>query len=162
MNLLKLDKTDYELIRSLSENSRESFRKISKKIGISTKSVIKRYNRLKKNVIVTSSIKINLRKLGYICNAIFCIKVKKQTNILEMTIEILKIPNIILLSKCIGGIQILAAAPLSDFSQLFQLKESFSKIAGIKEIQILLEKTYSDWPLNMFSEFLKKTPKLSV
>jgi Lrp/AsnC family transcriptional regulator for asnA, asnC and gidA len=158
----ELDKIDYELIRSLSENSRESFRKISKKLGISTKSVIKRYNRLKKNVITNSSIKINLRKLGYICNAIFCIKVEKQTNISEITSKILKIPNMILLSNCIGGIQILAAAPFSDFLQLFQLKERFSQISEIKEIEILLEKTYSDWPLNIFSEFLKKTPTISA
>jgi DNA-binding Lrp family transcriptional regulator len=42
-----------------------SFRKVAEMLGISTQAVIRRYNRLKKNVLSYSSITVNLEKLGY-------------------------------------------------------------------------------------------------
>ena len=150
----ELDKIDQALIRILGKNARESFRRIAKKLGISTKTAIKRYNKLYKDVIPHSSIQINLNKLGYVCNAIFCLNVTKQSNIKVIMNEIARIPNVILATKCGGGIQILAIAPFSNFMQLLKLREEFAKIPGIKQIEILLEETYSDWPQNMFSKLL--------
>lgn len=43
---LKLDKIDVDIIRSLMEDGRKSFRKVSREVGVSTPTVKSRYERL--------------------------------------------------------------------------------------------------------------------
>jgi DNA-binding Lrp family transcriptional regulator len=100
---LKLDKTDLSIISILSKDARVSFRKIAKNLGISTRTVIKRFQRLKKDVIYHSTITLNLKKLGYVCNAILCINVSGQHNTTDVVEEIVRIPNVIMATKCVGG-----------------------------------------------------------
>lgn len=143
---LELDNIDLEIIRLLSQNSRVSFRKLAKKLGVTTKTVIQRYKNLRNNVLLSTTITLNLRKLGYVCNAIFCIKVVSQHKITSMVERIIQLPNVISVIRCVGGIDVLAIAPLANFAQLFKIKKEIAKITDIKNLEILLEKTYSTWP----------------
>ncbi len=150
----ELDKIDISLIKMLSKDARMSFRKIAKKLGVSTKTAIKRFERLQKGVISRSTITLNLRKIGYLCNAVFCINVSPQGSAAQVVNEIIRIPNVIIATKCVGGIDILAIAPFAKFEELFELKQEIAKISGIKQMEILLEKTFTSWPQNMFSKVL--------
>jgi DNA-binding Lrp family transcriptional regulator len=143
---LELDKIDLEIIRLLSQNSRVSFRKLAKKLGVTTKTVIQRYKNLRNDVISCTTITLNLRKLGYLCNAIFCIKVVSQHKISKMVESITQLPNVISVIRCVGGIDVLAIALLANFAQLFEIKQEIAKISDIKSLEILLEKAYSTWP----------------
>lgn len=143
---LELDKIDLDIIRLLSQNSRVSFRKLAKKLGVTTKTVIQRYKKLRKHVIPSATITLNLRKLGYVCNAIFCIKVVSQNKITSMVERIIQLSNVISVIGCVGGIDVLAIAPLANFAQLFKIKQEITKISDINNLEILLEKTYSTWP----------------
>ena len=60
----ELDKIDLLIINILSENAFMSFRKVAEKLRISTQAVIRRFNRLKKGVLVYSSITVNLHSLA--------------------------------------------------------------------------------------------------
>ena len=66
-----MDKIDLYIGKILTGNARMSFTKIAKKLGISTSTVIKRYNRLRKKVLPYSYLTINLKKLGYVGKVIF-------------------------------------------------------------------------------------------
>jgi DNA-binding Lrp family transcriptional regulator len=143
---LELDKIDLEIIRLLSQNSRVSFRKLAKKLGVTTKTVIQRYKNLRNDVISCTTIALNLRKLGYLCNAIFCIKVVSQHKISKMVESITQLPNVISVIRCVGGIDVLAIALLANFAQLFEMQQEIAKISDIKSLEILLEKAYSTWP----------------
>ncbi len=149
---VKLDKVDLAIIRILSQNARTSFRKIANKLGITTKTVIQRYQKLRKDVISSTTITINLTKLGYISNAIFCLNISHLNKKTDIINRINRLPNVIFATTCVGGIDALAAAPLANFSQLFKLKQKIAKIKGIKKIEILLEETYATWPPKMFSK----------
>lgn len=143
---LELDNVDLAIFRLLSQNSRTSFRKLAKKLGVTTKTVIQRYKNLRNNVLLSTTITLNLRKLGYVCNAIFCIKVVSQHKITSIVERIIQLPNVISVIRCVGGIDVLAIAPLANFAQLFKIKKEIAKITDIKNLEILLEKTYSTWP----------------
>ncbi len=143
---LELDKIDLEIIRLLSLNSRVSFRKLAKKLGVTTKTVIQRYKNLRNDVISCTTIALNLRKLGYLCNAIFCIKVVSQHKISKMVESITQLPNVISVIRCVGGIDVLAIALLANFAQLFEMQQEIAKISDIKSLEILMEKAYSTWP----------------
>ncbi len=148
-----LDSIDVAIIKTLAQDSRISFRKLAKKLGLSTKTVIKRFERLENVLAPHLTITLNLNKIGYTCNAVFCINISESdTN--EAFEKIVRIPNVIMATMCIGQIDILAIAPFANFEKLFKLKQEIAKISGIKQMEILLNRTYDSWPQNIISKLL--------
>ena len=129
---------------------------LAEQIGISTQSVIRRYERMKKTILPYSSITLDLRKLGYESTALFYIKTSPQHRVSEIFNEIVRVPNIIVACKCLGTVDIFVAAPFSNFSQLLIVKQGISKIEGIKQIEVFIDEPFSSWPLNLFTQFLHK------
>ena len=150
----ELDKVDQSIISILSENARMSFRKIAKQLDISTQSVIKRYKRMRKEVLSHSSVTLDLRKIGYEGTAVFYIKTSHQHTISKVFDEILRVPNVIVAYKCLGMIDIVVAAPFKNFKQLLKVKQGISKIPGVKQIEVFIDKPFSSWPLNLFAHLL--------
>ena len=149
-----LDNMDIAIIKTLAQDSRISFRKVAKKLGISTKTVIKRFERLKNDLTPHLTVTLNLNKIGYTCNAIFCINISETGNTTEVFEKMIQIPNVIMTTTCIGQIDILAIAPFANFEQLFRLKQEIANISAIKQLEILLERTYDSWPQNIFTKLL--------
>lgn len=64
--MFELKKIDYEILYELTRDSRQSFRNIAKKVGVSVSTVIKRAEMLQKEGIVKQfTISVDHRKLGY-------------------------------------------------------------------------------------------------
>ena len=62
---IKKDKTDLEIIKALSANSRSSFTEIAKKVGLTAEGVAYRYKKImQKELIKSLKIRINHEKLG--------------------------------------------------------------------------------------------------
>jgi DNA-binding Lrp family transcriptional regulator len=131
----ELDKIDQSICSILSENARMPFRKIAKQLNISTQSVIKRYKRIRKEALPYSSITLDLRKIGYEGTAVFYIKTSHQHTISEVFDEILRVPNVIVAYKCLGMIDIMAAAPFKNFKQLLKVKQGIFKTPGVMQIE---------------------------
>lgn len=145
----KLDNIELSIIKTLGLDSRASFRKIGKKLGLSTKTVIKKFEKIEKALKPKLTITLNLEKIGYSFCAIFCINISENNNVNSVFAEITQIPNIIMVTRCVGDIEILARAPFADFEELLKLHQEISRIAGIKKIEILLERIHNNWPPNM-------------
>jgi Lrp/AsnC family transcriptional regulator for asnA, asnC and gidA len=150
----KLDKIDLQIIRILTENARMPFRKIAKQFGISTQTVMRRYNKLRKDVTPYSSLTLDLRKIGYIGTAIFLIEVSNQYQTSNVFDEIVRVPNVIVAYKCLGAFDLVVVAPVTNFEQLFKLRQEIYKTPGVKQIELLLDKPFSSWPLNLFTKLL--------
>ena len=150
----ELDKLDRAIMAILSKNADMPFRKVAKKVGVSTQSVIRRYNRLRKTVLPYSSITLDLRKLGYIGTAIFYIKTSHQHTTSDVFNELLRVPNVIVGFKCLGAIDMAVTAPFSNFNQLLKLKEEICKTPGVNQIELLVSKPFPTWPLNLLAELL--------
>jgi DNA-binding Lrp family transcriptional regulator len=155
----ELDKIDMSIINILSENASLSFRKVAKQLGISTQAVIRRYNRLKKDVLPYSSITVNLKKLGYDGTAIFYIKTLHQHAVSTVFDEILRIPNVIVACKCLGAFDIFVAVPFSNFEQLLKQKQGIAKTPGVKQMEVFIDKPFLRWPLNLFTQFFHDKSK---
>ena len=151
----KIDKTDRQIAKILSQNSRTPFTKIAKQLNISTKNVIQRYNKLRENVLTSSTITINLKKLGYNAAAHILIKVANRSKIPEVLTKLLQIPNLITLMEVFGGeYDLFPIIVLRDYEELFGLKEQMNKIQNIEHSDIILAKPYYAWPLNLFDSLL--------
>ena len=149
-----MDKTDTEIAKILTNDARISFRKIAAQLGISTKKVIKRYEKMRKDFLPHSTITVDLEKLGFVGQAVFLIKISYENELNEVFQKIIQIPNIIVAIKSFGAFEILAIAPFENFDQLYKLNEEISNIDGIEKIEILFEKPFNKWPLNMYSHLL--------
>ena len=151
----KIDKTDRQIAKILSQNARTPFTKIAKQLNISTKNVIQRYNKLRENVLTSSTITINLKKLGYNAAAHILIKVANRSKIPEVLTKLLQIPNLITLMEVFGGeYDLFPIIVLRDYEELFGLKEQMNKIQNIEHSDIILAKPYYAWPLNLFDSLL--------
>jgi len=152
----EFDEIDQIILSMLSENSRIHFKKIAEQLGISTQSVSRRYNRLRKGVSPYSSITLDLRKLGYVGTALFLIKVSPEQDATKVFQEILKIPNVITAIRTLGNFDMFIAAPFSDYENTFKLNQSITGIPGVMQIELLWGKPFPEWPLNVFSKILQK------
>jgi DNA-binding Lrp family transcriptional regulator len=147
-----LDSIDLMLIMLLTNNARVSFRKLSETLGISTNNVIHRYKKLRKTVLKTSSITVNLKKLGYLGSGVMKIKVTDGFSVQEIFDKILNIPNIIIGIQIFGEHDILVISPFTVFNELDVLVQKIVNISGVFDITLLIDKPFTKWPLNTVSE----------
>jgi len=149
-----LDETDLEIAKILANDARISFRKIAAQLGISTKKVIKRYEKMRKDLLPNSSITLDLEKLGFIGQAAFCIKISYKNELEDIFEKIVQAPNVIVAIKHYGEFEITVIAPFKNFEELYKLNDEISKIEGIKEVEISINKPFNDWPPNLYAHLL--------
>lgn len=155
--LQEVDKIDLQIIRILSEDASISFRKVAEQLGISTQSVIRRYDRLKKEEVLTySSITVNLKKLGYLGYATLGIKISNKHKISKIFEKILQVPNIIIAFRILGPFQIVVGVPFTNIEQLFERCQEVGKIQGVTQIDLFVHKQFPEWPLNFFTKLVSK------
>jgi DNA-binding Lrp family transcriptional regulator len=142
-----IDEIDQKIANVLHHDGRASFSKIAKRVGLSTHTVIKRYERLKKNDTLKVSIQINPNKLGY--SALLDLNVA-FTTIRGFSIDIVdllsKIPDVIIITKTSGDFDMQVTAMVRDLKQVFNIQEKIAQISGVTHIEASLRKAPDRWP----------------
>jgi len=151
----QLDKTDRAIARRLSNHSRTPFSEIAKQLKITTKTVIQRYQKLRKqNVLTVSTITINLYKLGYEATGHFFIKAANKSRIPEIYSEVYKISNVIVIIRTIGAYDMHVMAPLENLNELLSLTKQVRRIKDVEKTEIYVIYPYRKWPANLFEPLL--------
>ena len=150
-----MDETDLKIAKILVHDARTPFSQIAKELGISTKKVINRYNKMKE-LLPQSSITINLEKIGYMGTAIMRMKISYKHKLDEIYEKVSHASNVIVTLKHYGPFELTAIVPFKDFDNLSQIHYEISKIKGIKEIHIQIKKAYKNYPPDMFSNLLDR------
>lgn len=152
---LQIDEIDRKIAKLLAENARLSFNKIAEEVGITTKTVIMRYNNMKENnVLHLSSLSVNLEKLGYKAMAVILIKLTKGGNTSEVFDQIVKMPNVIITNRTLGSHDLCATIPLKDFNQLFEVKKFLLDIESVEDITVEVYEPYRRWPASKYAAML--------
>ncbi|PVX23568.1 MAG: hypothetical protein CW716_11860 [Candidatus Bathyarchaeum sp.] len=147
----KLGDLELQIAKILTNDARTPFSAIGKKLKIPTQTVIRKYKKLSESVFTTSTITINLQKLGYKAIAIIFIKIPNKAKEQKIHSEILQIPNVIVAIRHIGIYDMRVLIALEDFDDWFETEKKIKKIEGIKEIDTSFIKAYTKWPLNPFA-----------
>jgi Lrp/AsnC family transcriptional regulator, regulator for asnA, asnC and gidA len=151
---VELDEIDRQIAKMVSQNARMSFNRIAKQLGISTKNVIKRYNRLKGSVLTSSTIVVNLKKLGFNAFAFLFIKVTNRSKMPDIYAQILQVPNAVVAFRLLGHYDLTATIFLESFGELFEATEQVRKIPGIDFIDTYVTAAWDEWPPNLFHSLL--------
>ena len=133
---MRMDDLDELIIAELIDDGRKPFRQIAEKIGVSTPTVIKRYNELKrKEIIQCSCIQLDLVKLGYKGTAHLLITSSGASKLSEVMEQIQEINGIIIASRAMGdfeGYAVLAFRDIEDlYDKVLQIK-NLPNVYGIE------------------------------
>lgn len=152
---IDLDDIDREIAIILSQNSRTPFKSISTRLQISSKTVIQRYEKLRKGLLTLSTITVDMKKLGYKALANVFVKVSNRSKMPEIYSRLLQIPNLIVIIRTMGAYDIYCAVVVEDFDKLFDTKQKIMNILGVETADIYLTGIPSAWPLNLFPSLLE-------
>jgi Lrp/AsnC family transcriptional regulator, regulator for asnA, asnC and gidA len=141
-----LDETDRRLIEKLGADGRESFRKISKSMGVSTDTVVKRYEKLRRSGAVKVIAQINPSKIGYEAILNFSLAYMSQKETSAIVEDLAKIPDVVIIIKTSGDYDLQITAMVKDIKQEFALQEEIAKIPNITKVETSARKPPSEWP----------------
>jgi len=109
-----IDDKDRKIIDALTDNSRQSFREIAKKIGLSTVTVMKRVKRLEKERVIQSyTLKADYYKLGYDIDVMISVKVS-QGKYGMLSSSFINNPNILAIYDLTGEFDAVIIAKLKN------------------------------------------------
>ena len=132
-----MDNTDLEILKLLAKNPQERFSRIAKKVGVSPRTVQKKFQRMKEvGVILHSSIIIDLSKLGYQGEATLRI-VNAPGYDKAATIDALRrIPNIFLITEIIGDFDVMAVAAVKDYPSIVNMVYTVRQLVSVEKAEV--------------------------
>ncbi len=131
-----MDDKDSKIIDILRKDSRVSFRKIAKETGLSTDTVMRRYQKLEKEGVIQPTIKVDLVKLGYEAMTNFTVKVTAQSDLSAVIKEAAKIPDVLAIIGVAGKYDLLLMTCVRSINHVFEIGDEIAKIPGIRRIAI--------------------------
>ena len=132
-----MDNLNLQIIKELKIDARKPFKQIAEKIGVSTQTVIKRYNKMKETgVIQFCSISINLEKIGYKGSAHLLIKSTPGSNFSKTIEKIKKTPNIIFAGRVIGDFEGYAVLEFKNIKDLYEKVIQIRSSPDIENVQV--------------------------
>ncbi len=142
----KIDETDKRIIEKLAVNGRISFRKLAKELAISTDTVARRYEKLKRNGIIKVLVQVDTSKIGYNGYATFYIAFLPQSSLISMVENLCKIPDVVLIVQTSGSFDLLVEAMIKDLDQLLSVQDSITNMPGVARSEMHLSRTNAVFP----------------
>jgi Lrp/AsnC family transcriptional regulator for asnA, asnC and gidA len=132
-----LDEIDMRILRELTENPQVSLLRIAERIGVSPRTVQKRYQKMKDGgIILHSSIIVDLSKIGYQGKAYLYVTNRPGLDKELTTSALKKIPDIFLITEIIGDYDILAIAAVRNFTSIMDKVNTIRKLPSVEQVEI--------------------------
>jgi DNA-binding Lrp family transcriptional regulator len=132
-----MDKIELQVLKELAKDPQASFLSVAKKIGVSAKTVQRKYEKMKEEeLILQSSIILDLSKLGFQGKAQLMITNAPNYD-RNITIDTLsQMQNVFLFTEVVGDIDILAIAAVNDFRSIIDLVNAIGKLPSVDKIEV--------------------------
>jgi len=126
-----IDETDRKILKEYTEDSRQSYREIARKIGVAPGTVVSRIREMEKQGIISKyTAQLNYQKLGYDLTAITEITVSKGM-IIEVGKEITKIREACAIYNVTGDSDVMVVAKFKDREDLSNFTKKVLKIPHV-------------------------------
>ena len=131
---VRLDEVDAKILRILQRDGRTPFTYIAKKCNVSTDTIIRRFNKMKKMGIISgTTILLNPKKLGYKHIASFCIDAN-YPYINDVINFIRKIPEVLICVPSIGKCNLFSVAIFKDITRLSEVRDLIKSYPHVKNV----------------------------
>lgn len=129
---MKIDEKDTQILKHLLTDSRQSARKLSLRMGLSTVTMISRMNKLQENKIIQGyTVRLDHELLGYDITAIIEIKTTNG-KMLQVEDQIAKQDNVIAVYDITGDADTIAIAKFKDRKSLSVFVKKLSAISNVE------------------------------
>ena len=142
----KIDETDKRIVEKLAVNGRISFRKLAKELAISTDTVARRYEKLKRNGKIKVLIQLDTAKIGYHGYATFYIAFVSQSSLISMVENLCKIPDVVLVVQTSGSYDLMVEAMIKDLDQLLSVQDNITTMLGVAKSETHLSRPTPVFP----------------
>ncbi|MEM7819285.1 MAG: Lrp/AsnC family transcriptional regulator [Candidatus Aenigmatarchaeota archaeon] len=142
-----MDEIDKKILNLILENSKLSYRKIAKKLGISVATIMNRVNKLEKNGIVEKyTTKLNYEKLGYDLNVIIDIRVSKG-KLFDVERKIASHPNVGAVYDITGQFDVMVIANFKSRKELDRFLKKIQTFDFVErtETKLILNKVKEEF-----------------
>ncbi|MGQ9596535.1 MAG: Lrp/AsnC family transcriptional regulator [Thermoproteota archaeon] len=127
-----VDDLDLKILRELMEDSRNTCRKIAKKLGVSPGTVLFRIRRMEKNgVLKKYTVSVDYEKLGYSVTSVTEITVSKG-KLVEVEKKLAVLPGVCAVYDVTGDVD---AIVISKFKNPAELSKFAKKILSITNVE---------------------------
>ena len=134
-----MDKLDLQIARELAKDAQISFSRIAKIIGLTPKTVLERYKRMKKDgVLGDSMVSIDLLKLGYEGRVFMSITNVANRERKETISALKRMKNIFLITEIMGDFDIIAIGGVKDFKGLISLVNAVRALPSVDQVEFTL------------------------
>lgn len=128
---LIMDDLDLKILRELMEDSRNTCRKIAKKLGVSPGTVLSRIRRMEDGVLKKYTVSVDYEKLGYSVTSVTEITVSKG-KLIEVEKKLAVIPGVCAVYDVTGDVDVIV---ISKFKNPAELSKFTKKILSIPNVE---------------------------
>lgn len=133
-----MDCNDMKIIGLLMQDSQMPFSDIAKTLDLGVDTVIRRYNKLKREgVILSASVTVNLKKCGLKGHVFFLVSTLAGAEPQEMYEKFVKITNVLRVIHTIGDYDMLLHCVYTDVDNLTKLQKEIASVSGIQYFSII-------------------------
>lgn len=135
-----IDETDYKILRILLEDAKLSYQEIGEKVNLSQGAVHARVKKMENSgIIVGSSIKIDVKRLGWDISAFLGIFLEKPELYDHAKNELMQIPEIVSINYTTGNYSMFVKLVCRDTTHLRDvLAERIQKLPGIQRTETII------------------------
>ena len=135
-----IDETDYKILRILLEDAKLSYQEIGEKVNLSQGAVHARVKKMENSgIIVGSSIKIDVKRLGWDISAFLGIFLEKPELYDHAKRELMQIPEVVSINYTTGNYSMFVKLVCRDTTHLRDvLAERIQKLPGIQRTETII------------------------
>ena len=142
-----MDRIDKEILRLLSKKPDRPFLEIAKKIGVSSITVQKRYEEMrKKKAVFGTTLMLDLSKIGFEGKAFLFVKTSRCSKLSEIIETLHQIPNLFLIAEIVGTFDLLALVVFRDIKDIIKVVTEIKVAPCVEKVEIALSNE-SSYPL---------------
>jgi DNA-binding Lrp family transcriptional regulator len=143
---VKMDDIDINIVEKLALNGRMPFERIAKPLGVSTDTVVRRYEKLKRNRNLKVVLQINPTKIGYYAYALFDLAFSHET--LANPVEYFTgISDINFIIKTSGNFDMTLSLMIKDIHQFTKFQEQIANLSDVTRMEVNVQKLFKVWPM---------------
>jgi DNA-binding Lrp family transcriptional regulator len=132
---VKFDDTDVRVLRNLQKDARRNFADIAKECNVSVDTIIKRYQRLRRNGIIKgTTILVDPRHMGMDCLASLVVNVE-SAHVTDIVKEMRNKHGVVFCTPSMGMESVFAVTILKSVEELNALKEEIKNSPQVRDVK---------------------------
>jgi DNA-binding Lrp family transcriptional regulator len=134
-----MDRIDIDVLKLLRKKPDMPFLQIAKKIGISSITVQKRYEEMRKDgVFFGTTLMLDLSKIGFEGKAFLFITISKDCDVKKIVNAFRRMPNLFLIVEVVGTFDLLTMLVFRDIAEITKIVNDVKAVPYVEKVEVAL------------------------